>query len=147
MSHKLKSDEPKLRRKVGRQSTYTPERGKRVCVAISNGQSLRDALKAEGIWSGTWYDWIGKHPELDGMYTRARQALGDLLGHDVVATARTATPENANAVRILVDSLKWAACKMAPKQYSDRVELAGSREEPLRVQVEVIGGPSTTPKG
>jgi hypothetical protein len=36
--------------------------------------------------------------------------------------ANSATAENAQAVRVLVDTLKWAAAKRQPRVYADRVD-------------------------
>lgn len=99
-----------------------------------------DAIKAEGVPMGTFYGWLEDEQSLSEMYARARESRGELLAEEIIAIADTANDRNANAVRVKVDARKWCAARMAPKRWGDRIEVAGSKEQPLQVQVEVIGG-------
>ena len=57
------------------------------------------------------------------MYARAREDQADTLADEVVSIARQATSEDAAAVRVHLDAVKWYASKMAPKTYGDKHEV------------------------
>ena len=54
--------------------------------------------------------------------TRAREAQADKLFKECLEIADKATPENVSVARLQVDTRKWAAARVAPKKYGDRVE-------------------------
>ena len=54
--------------------------------------------------------------------TRAREAQADKLFKECLEIADKATPENVSVARLQVDTRKWAAARLAPKKYGDRVE-------------------------
>ena len=56
------------------------------------------------------------------MYTHARELSGEVLESKAILSAQNATAEDSQAARLYVDTLKWAAAKRFPKQYSDRVQ-------------------------
>jgi hypothetical protein len=52
---------------------------------------------------------------------RAREAQADKLFKESLEIADKATPENVNVARLQVDTRKWAAARLAPKKYGDRI--------------------------
>ena len=98
-----------------------------------------DALKATGIPMGTWYEWLWRHEECSEMYARARESRGELLAEGIVAHAMTADRDNANAVRVQVDAMKWAAARLAPKRWGDKaaVEVTGKNGGPVAMELVV----------
>lgn len=48
--------------------------------------------------------------------------MGFLPPPPCLEIADKATPENVSVARLQVDTRKWAAARLAPKKYSDRVE-------------------------
>ncbi len=46
----------------------------------------------------------------------------DKLFKECLEIADKATPENVSVARLQVDTRKWAAARLAPKKYGDRVE-------------------------
>jgi hypothetical protein len=71
--------------------------------------------------------WLGRYPEFQAQYARALEARGCGYGEEVVAvTQRVLAGEIAPDVgRVAIDGLKWAAGRMAPKVYGDRVAITG----------------------
>jgi len=53
--------------------------------------------------------------------TRAREAQADKLFKECLTIADAARPEDVNVARLRVDTRKWAAARLAPKKYGDRV--------------------------
>jgi|SRR6185437_2454979 len=123
-----------------KRSTYNPEVADAIVARIADGESLRGACRELGANPARFFEWLNESADLAERYARARDLRGELLADEIVDAARDATAENANAVRVLVDALKWSASKLAPRRYGDRLELAGSKDAPLKVEVEVIGG-------
>ena len=75
-------------------------------------------------------------------YARARDAQADKLFKECLEIADKATPENVSVARLQVDTRKWAAARLAPKKYGDRVEhdhKGGLNFQPA-VLVQIGGG-------
>lgn len=123
---------PKKRR-PGRPSDYTPAKGALLCEQIAAGKTLRE-LK---VPTSTVMRWVNEHPEFREQYTRARELQADAWFDEAIDKARKATREDAHAVRVLIDTLKWAAGKRAPKRYGDRsvVEHTGGEGDPIKLEL------------
>lgn len=67
--------------------------------------------------------WMEAREEFRLAYARARAEQPHAFVDEFVDRARNATPENANAVRVTCDALKWIAGRLLPKVYGDRVEI------------------------
>lgn len=65
----IKGIAPNINR-TGRPSTYSPERGNRIC-APSGGALLPDAVKSEGISCGTALLWAARFPDFGSRYKAA----------------------------------------------------------------------------
>jgi Tfp pilus assembly protein PilF len=75
-------------------------------------------------------------------YARARDAQADKFFKECLEIADKATPENVSVARLQVDTRKWAAARLAPKKYGDRVEhdhKGGLNFQPA-VLVQIGGG-------
>ncbi len=69
--------------------------------------------------------WIVRHEEFRKQYTQAREAGGYAHGDGVIEVVEllrdgTIDPQTAKA---MMDGLKWAAERMAPKSHSARQEI------------------------
>lgn len=100
----------------------------RICERISHGELVRDAAKAEGVSVTTVWTWAHNDDALSKLYTRAKEQAADALAEEALEVARGATNENAQAKRLLVDTLKWAAAKRRPKEYGDKVDVTSNGE-------------------
>ena len=60
----------------------------------------------------------------------------DALADEMLKEARGATEKNAQAKRLLVDTLKWRAGKLKPKVYGERIGLehGGPQGGPISVK-------------
>jgi len=100
----------------------------------------------------TVYTWLQKFPEFLEQYTRAREEQAD-THFDLIVDIADETPElvpvydkDGNQIDVKLDSAyiawqkqriearKWAAMKLKPKKYGDRVTHAGDDESPVVVE-------------
>jgi hypothetical protein len=124
-------------RKPGRPSSYTPELGIAICARLASGESLRSIGLDEALpHRATIMAWLHRHEDFRRMYTAARELGAEAMADEVVAMAMAAKPEEANAVRVAVDAVKWAAAKFAPKRWGDRItaEVTGAGGGPVTLQ-------------
>ena len=110
-----------------------------ICTRIAGGESLRSVcddthlpvMSSVLLWVVDNRDGFSEH------YMRAREAAGfahaDRLVHTVDKVADgTYDPQTAKA---MLDGLKWAAERMAPKRHSPRQELVGDGGGPIQMTV------------
>ncbi len=113
------------KRKVGRPPTPDAERLRivtEVCKRIAEGDIVIQACETVGIPHPTFRDW-STLPEYSSLYARAREDAADMLADEALKVARATTNETAQADRVRIDTLKWAAAKRKPRYYGDKVDV------------------------
>jgi len=131
--------------KMGRPTVYTEQKATIICEAIAAGESGRAACKKAGIAESMLYAWLKDRREFQEQYARARERQADKLAHEVIEIADEAVIEasyqgeavtldvSSTAVarnRLRVDARKWAAGKLAPKKYGDKLAIGGDEDAP-----------------
>lgn len=123
----MKAKRPRAKRADRIYSTAdSPERAAivaRVCERIADGVTVKTALRPEKVNRATLWRWLEEDAVLRARYERARVAQAHALAEDVIDLADAATPDTANAVRLAIDARKWYASKLAPRLFSERLEL------------------------
>ncbi len=131
------------KRKIGRPSRYTADLAADICRRLAEGESLRTICHDEAMPAiSTVMGWLfnGQHGEFSERYARAREMQADTLFDEALEIADDASGdwstdkdgkkvldhENIQRSRLRVDTRKWAAGKMAPKRYGDKLDLGGS---------------------
>lgn len=105
---------------------FTQEVADRICEEIADGRSLRSICRTEGMpTKATVFRWLAENQAFRDQYARAREAQADSLFDDIVEVADDDTIE-PNARRVMVDARKWAASKLKPKTYGDKLDLGGN---------------------
>jgi hypothetical protein len=107
-----------------------------LCEHIANGKSLVSWCKLTGIGYSTIMAHLAKDAEFQEKYTRAREDQADYLVDEIIEIADEAPTEaiigesvvkyDATAIarnRLRVDTRKWAASKMKPKKYGEKLDL------------------------
>jgi hypothetical protein len=94
-----------------------------LCQHISEGGSLGKFCKAHKVSAGKVIAWIAADETRGKRYVRAREASADLYAEEIVELSDKATSKNYNAIRLQVDARKWAAAKLKPQRYGDRLDL------------------------
>ena len=109
-----------------------------ILTNIACGDSLTAALKKLDPSPGYWWakDWLHRDPELNRRYQQAIEDRADRLAEELIELADTEMPEEialaggpamsawVQQLRVRVDVRKWAASKLKPKTYGDRLDLA-----------------------
>lgn len=98
----------------------------RVVDAIQTGRSLRQVCSDDGMPDfRTVQRWIVSDGQFAVKYTRARVAQADTLFDrmEAVEEAVTAGTMDSHAARVVLDSMRWRASKLAPKVYGDRLDV------------------------
>lgn len=111
---------------MARPTDYTPELAERICQHIAGGESLRSFCRLPGEpHVATVCRWIVKHDEFREQYTHAREAAGYAHGDGVIEVVEAVRNGDIDAqtARAMMDGLKWAAERMAPKSHSSRQEI------------------------
>ena len=131
------------RRKTGRPSLYTDALAAKICARLAEGETLR-AICRDGVMpdKATVLRWLADKKKADfrEQYVYAREMQADALFDEALEIADDASGdwtedkdgkkvldhENIQRSRLRVDTRKWAAGKMAPKKYGDKLDLGGS---------------------
>ena len=112
---------------AGRPSEYTDEVAAIICRRLADGESLRQICRDKAMPDReTVRRWLTANSQFRVQYALARDWMVDALAERALEMAENATPENANARRVLVDAIKWYTGKVAPKKYGDRVNVEHS---------------------
>ena len=141
--------------KKASRSTYTKQMADIICIRLSEGESLKEIVRSEGMPDrATVYRWLLEQPQFCDMYTRAREEQADTLADEIIAIADESPEINeirdkhGDVVDVKIDSgyvayqkqrieaRKWTAMKLKPKKYGDKLELAGDPNNPMKVEVQ-----------
>ncbi len=110
-----------------------------VLDAIANGAALSTALKCAS--PSPSYAWakgqLRTDPALKNAYQQAVEDRADRLAEELMELADTPVPEGLDGpgrsawvqqMRLRVDVRKWAASKLKPKTYGERLDLSVTQE-------------------
>ena len=116
-----------------RRKAYSKETFMRVCERMAGGETTREALDKEGLAPSTFYQWMeredaeGEH--LRTSFGRARLMLAESAFGEALERSRALLQDEeidqarVGATRLLVDTLKWYAERLNPRQFAmQRVE-------------------------
>ena len=84
-------------------------------------------------------------------YARARAQQAELNAERLIEVAENAEETSAGVqkARLLSDNIKWAASKLLPKKYGDRVDVKidATSLPPPQVVVQIVNAPRRLPRG
>lgn len=131
------------KRPAGRPTTYTEAVKDEICTRLAGGESLRSICRDEHIpVISTVLLWVVNNREgFSEHYHAAREAAG--YAHaDEALELRHMLYDGAidhQSAKVILDSLKWGAERMAPKRHSQRQEIDhttnGEPMQPTRVEL------------
>ena len=103
------------------------------------------------------YEWLIARPDFTEQYSRAREEQAETLADEIIAIADempeivAVTDKKTGALiehkldgafllwqKNRIDARKWTAMKLKPKKYGERMQIAGSKEEPMEHKVHVV---------
>ncbi len=145
--------------KKGRPSLYTEALAAKLCLRLAEGETLRSVCHDEKMpGKTTVLRWLGdeKNTDFRGQYAHAREMQADALFDEALEIAddvsgdwstdkdgkKVLDHENIQRSRLRVDTRKWAAGKLAPKRYGDKVQHTGDGGGPIRTEVDLTGIPT-----
>ena len=112
-----------------------------IIILIEEGNTLRQICEREGMpaWSGL-RGFIRSDERRMTQYAHAREVATEAFEEELLAAARSATFDDANAKRLHVDALKWILAKRAPKVYGDKItqEHPGTAGKELKIPTLMI---------
>lgn len=131
---------------AGRPSKYCPALIQEICEAIAHSsKGLHRLCKANKGWPhpAQIVRWLDKYPEFRIQYARAREEQAEFLAEEIIAIADETDASNWASARLRVDARKWAASKLAPKRYGEKItqEVTGVDGSPLIPTLEVVIAP------
>lgn len=136
---------------MARPSSFTQAKADLICDLLSDGLSLRQICCMEDMPErNTVFRWLEASPAFQRQYARARELQADHYAEEIIEISDDGSrdynkDEEGNLIvdhdhiqrsRLRVDSRKWAASKLAPKKYGDRMQLANDPESPLVGQTD-----------
>ncbi len=147
------------KRKIGRPSRYTADLAADICRRLAEGETLRAICRDPAMPDkATVLRWLGDGEKADfrDQYARAREMQADALFDEALEIADDASGdwstdkdgkkvpdhENIQRSRLRVDTRKWAAGKVAPKRYGDKIQHTGDGGGPIRTEVDLTGIPT-----
>lgn len=128
----------------GRPTKYTVEITDRICeLTATTSRSLKSICEEVELSPSAVLEWLasGKHKEFTEKYARAKEMQADVLFEEIIEIADDGTKDTIHSdkgdfedkewtsrSKLRVDARKWAASKLAPKKYGDKVEHTGNME-------------------
>lgn len=130
---------PPLKNTGGRPTLYSEELAKRICTLLAEGKSLRTICLADDMPDkSTVFDWLRKYPGFADHYAHAKEASADALMEEIVDIADSAEEAivgddksdgaRVQAIKLRVDARKWAASKLKPKKYGDKMDVTSDHK-------------------
>ncbi len=142
------------KRKPGRPTRYTEAIAVKICRHLAEGESLRKISKDTAMPAiSTVMGWLfdGKHADFSEQYARARDLQADKLFDEALEIADETSDdwiraedgkkildhEHVQRSRLRVDTRRWAAGKLAPTRYGDKLQHTGDGGGPIRVRPDL----------
>lgn len=127
--------------KTGRPTIYSQELADEICDRLAHGETLRTIIASSPHLPGrtTIYRWTADNEDFRNQYTKARAEQADYYAELIIDESYSS--HDAGIGRLRIDALKWAASKMAPKKYGDKIEVETS--QPLTLAFSL---PARTPE-
>lgn len=130
---------PKVTRPIGRPSTFNDKIADEICLSLAtSSKSIVQLCKENPHWPSqvTVAEWRIKYPNFANKYAHAKKNQIDTLvdemlnevnnnSNDLIENDKGNMVTNMAAIqraRLKADTIKWIACKLAPKIYGDKVQ-------------------------
>ena len=123
-----------------------PQAVERLCQLLIGGMSMTEACAQDDCPARTAvYAKMAADEGFRATIARAREAQQHAMIDETIEMADAATPENWQVVKLRIWARQWRAAKLAPRTYGDKVEVAGSVENPLTLLIQEVQGRAFKP--
>ena len=148
--------------KAGRPTLYSDELADHICERLADGESMRSICRSDDMpCLSTVFKWLRENDTFSQQYAIAKEECADALVEDMLDIADNQVDQplvvdgvpmvldgkmvmikdavSVNHARLRVDTRKWAASKLKPKKYGDKVtnELVGDGGGPVKTESTV----------
>lgn len=144
-------------KKIGRPTDYSDELAAEILSRIAMGESMRSVCRDPAMpCMYTFYNWLKKHTEFKELYQLAKEDSADAWADDIIDIADNQVEQplivdglpmqvndqivmvkdmvSIRHAQLRVDARKWAASKLKPKKYGDRLATHLSGETTVNVK-------------
>ncbi len=135
-------------------SLYTEALAAKLCLRLAEGETLRAICRDDAMpGKTTVLRWLAdkKNADFRDQYAHARELQADALFDEALEIAddvsgdwftdkdekKVLDHEHIQRSRLRVDTRKWAAGKLAPKRYGDKIQHTGDGGGPIRVRPDL----------
>jgi len=123
-------------KKTGRPTIFTQEIADEICERLAHGETLRKMILDDHMpASSAIYRWLESNESFREQYAQARVKQADYYAEMIVDEAFNS--HDASIGRLRMDALKWAASKIAPKKYGDKIELESNNNQNLTLSFNI----------
>src|ERR1051325_2910649 len=120
------------------ETRYTPERANEICRRMSEGEPLRQICRDLGMPESSVRQWCrDDRSGFAAQYHEARRLQIECWSDEIVLIANRDDLEPQDK-RVRIDTFKWLMSKLFPKNWGERLLVAGEAENPLRVLHEQV---------
>lgn len=134
----LEPDEIIPPKKRAARKFYSPELADLICEEIAKGGALHKLCeeRADFPAESAVYKWLEEHDEFKEKYARARERQAERRAEEIILIADT--EKDAAIARNRIDARKWAAAKLLPKKYGDRIlaEVTGANGGAIKLEAQ-----------
>jgi hypothetical protein len=130
------NSEENLEKKInGRPTIFSQEIADEICNRLAKGETLRTIIASSEHMPDrtTIYRWMRSNESFCNQYAQARAEQADYYAELIVDESYSS--HDAGIGRLRVDALKWAASKMAPKKYGEKIEIETAQPLTLAFQL------------
>lgn len=134
---------------IGRPTDYTSELSDSVCQRLASGESMRSVSRDDAMPAmTTLFRWLREKDDFRQQYEKAKEESADALVEDMLDIADNQVSQpvlvegkpvmmgdkpvmvrdgpSVQHARLRVDTRKWAASKLKPKKYGEKLDVSHS---------------------
>lgn len=112
-----------------------------VLQGMAEGKMLKETVervareRGISVTPGTVRTWFALDEALVEQYRRMKPLLGQAFAEEAVQIARDSTRMSNTEDKLLIETLRWAASKMAPMEFGDRQVVEHQGNQTLKVEI------------
>lgn len=134
----------------------TPETFDTIIAGVEGGLAVRNLCPENEVSTRSFYQHLRASPENEKRYARAKEMTAELYAEECIEIADdgqndwmerkgeegqslgwTLNGEHVQRSKLRIDVRKWAAAKLAPKKFGERIQHANDPENPLTAEPDI----------